>query len=411
LQLCFIHILPDIDELYTSGFLNNSFIVIQNMLDFSRRFNIKLDLIESVRVFKKFIINKSYQNYDGIIIIYNDRLRKAEPEKNLEYIEKTKPCLYLFNQRVPENTCVILDEKQSVELLYKHLLSEGHSEIVFYASKDLCYIKKRRAAYLTCKQKYGNNSQKVHLFEKQDKYSSFDKNISEKRKLEHDFKKILYSLDSIDAIMFSNDFEAFQFAQFLEKNTEYYIPKSIAITGFGNMHFYFNTYGYNFITTIDQKLRLATEIGLRLLVDIIRQRENQGKQILISPQLIERISSLKKSYIPSRPDEFHFTNQVQNYIMTKYDEENLAKKISFNLNLNYTYFLTLFKKKFGKTFSEYLNDIRLDQAVEFLKNTNMTVLEILITIGYNSREYFNRLFKEKFNITPSAYRILNHKNQ
>ena len=63
-----------------------------------------------------------------------------------------------------------------------------------------------------------------------------------------------------------------------------------------------------------------------------------------------------------------------------------------------------FKKVMGTSFIDYLNEYRLSMASRLLLTTSDNILEIAAECGYDNLSYFNRLFKKKFGVTPSAYR-------
>lgn len=63
----------------------------------------------------------------------------------------------------------------------------------------------------------------------------------------------------------------------------------------------------------------------------------------------------------------------------------------------------LFKRHTGKTIPEYINDVRLEKAAKWIKNSALTVSEIAQRAGYQNESYFFRVFKEKYGITPRQY--------
>ena len=93
----------------------------------------------------------------------------------------------------------------------------------------------------------------------------------------------------------------------------------------------------------------------------------------------------------------------------KYIEENYKKPITLdevcsNININKSYFCTIFKEHTGKTFSNYLSHYRVYKSKELLENTDLSITEVAFTVGYNSVNYFNNNFKRLNNITPVQYR-------
>lgn len=65
-----------------------------------------------------------------------------------------------------------------------------------------------------------------------------------------------------------------------------------------------------------------------------------------------------------------------------------------------------FKFHWGVTFSQYLKDTRLKYIEYYLKTTNYSLKNIADLVGIESLSYLNRIFKEKYNVTPLKYRKL-----
>lgn len=72
--------------------------------------------------------------------------------------------------------------------------------------------------------------------------------------------------------------------------------------------------------------------------------------------------------------------------------------------MNKTAFCAYFKSQTGRTFVEYLNQIRLQTAAELLRSTDLTVSNIASQVGISDTPYFCRLFKKNFGFTPSEFR-------
>lgn len=62
-----------------------------------------------------------------------------------------------------------------------------------------------------------------------------------------------------------------------------------------------------------------------------------------------------------------------------------------------------FKLLYSKTVTEYIRNVRLEAARDYMVTTDMNISEIVYTIGFSSRSYFSKIFKEKFGISPSAF--------
>ena len=56
------------------------------------------------------------------------------------------------------------------------------------------------------------------------------------------------------------------------------------------------------------------------------------------------------------------------------------------------------------TYSEYVQNVRLEQAEKLLRTTDQTIDEIADKIGYNNKGYFYKIFVDKYKMTPAKYR-------
>lgn len=93
----------------------------------------------------------------------------------------------------------------------------------------------------------------------------------------------------------------------------------------------------------------------------------------------------------------------------KYIEDNLKdpinlSDIAYAVNLSPNYLHTRFRKEVGITPREYLIDCRLKKACELLSTTSNSISEISEKCGFCNQQYMSLLFKQKYEITPSAYR-------
>lgn len=95
--------------------------------------------------------------------------------------------------------------------------------------------------------------------------------------------------------------------------------------------------------------------------------------------------------------------KAEMYIKENYMKPITLTIVSNEVSLNYAYFSSAFKKHTGKTFSEYLRDIRLDEAKRLLCE-DITISKVAQRVGYDSYKSFYRAFREAVGITPAEYR-------
>ena len=93
----------------------------------------------------------------------------------------------------------------------------------------------------------------------------------------------------------------------------------------------------------------------------------------------------------------------------KYVQQNFKDNISLGTiadisNLTPQSFCRLFKKRTGKSFVEYLNEVRIAAACKYLLDTDWSISEIGYNCGYKTVSNFNKLFKSITGSSPKAYR-------
>ncbi|NQX59898.1 response regulator transcription factor [Paenibacillus qinlingensis] len=103
-------------------------------------------------------------------------------------------------------------------------------------------------------------------------------------------------------------------------------------------------------------------------------------------------------------DKNSYFAQMVKYIDTNFQSELYLKDLSVKFLINQVYCCQLFKKNLGKTFSEYVTDLRIKKACELLKHTELSIDEIAAKVGYMDYYYFNKVFKKHSGITPTKFR-------
>lgn len=92
------------------------------------------------------------------------------------------------------------------------------------------------------------------------------------------------------------------------------------------------------------------------------------------------------------------------FIDSHYMEDISLETVSDRLFFSPNYISTMFKNHLGTSFSKYLADVRINKALELLKNRDMKVYEIASKVGFKDDKYFYRVFKTRFGLTPDEYR-------
>lgn len=89
---------------------------------------------------------------------------------------------------------------------------------------------------------------------------------------------------------------------------------------------------------------------------------------------------------------------------TYMSDEISLNTIAAEVGMSPSYFSSIFSKEMGKTFVEYLTEIRMDRAKELLMRSSMKTSEIGYEVGYKDPHYFSYIFKKTQNCTPKEFR-------
>jgi len=114
------------------------------------------------------------------------------------------------------------------------------------------------------------------------------------------------------------------------------------------------------------------------------------------------LTTITNSHPPSDKDSKRI-NDVINYILTHYNEDISLDKIAKIANYSRAAFCRFFKQRTRKTFSTFLNEVRVSQACKLLRNSDLSISQICYESGYNNISNFNRQFKKYTGRTPRSY--------
>jgi AraC-like DNA-binding protein/mannose-6-phosphate isomerase-like protein (cupin superfamily) len=94
---------------------------------------------------------------------------------------------------------------------------------------------------------------------------------------------------------------------------------------------------------------------------------------------------------------------ILKYIQLNYRSLTLDA-LANHFHYSEAYLSALIKKNTGENFTTLINRIKLTRALEYLNSTTSTLAEIAERVGYNSEDYFSRVFKKMYNESPQQYR-------
>ena len=136
---------------------------------------------------------------------------------------------------------------------------------------------------------------------------------------------------------------------------------------------------------------------------------NKLRQSLHVKQLIvnftEAIEMTRKQFVtPERKIWRKEIVQAVDYMKEHAHEKITLGQIAREVSLNDSYLSRLFKLETGRNIVHFLNELRMERAVELMKDPNLKLKEIAEKVGIEDPFYFNRLFKKHYNMSPSEYK-------
>lgn len=119
-------------------------------------------------------------------------------------------------------------------------------------------------------------------------------------------------------------------------------------------------------------------------------------------QTITGLLSLMDQAAISRTEQM--VAEAQAYIQKNLSRSITLKEVARAVCLSSSYFSVLFHKQTGTSFKAYLEQARLEKAVELLLNTDAPVYEVACRVGYDDANYFARVFRKAHGTTPTEFR-------
>lgn len=139
-------------------------------------------------------------------------------------------------------------------------------------------------------------------------------------------------------------------------------------------------------------------------ISFLQYSNDENFHIIICEIISQAVSIIYKNSIyssPEYPDWFaDVLDKIHSPDYCACSAGDIYKLASFSPPVLIEYF----KQYTGKTVSEYIRTVKMNRACDFLKNSNISILELSNMLGYASLSHFNRIFKSHTGITPSVYR-------
>jgi AraC-like DNA-binding protein len=167
------------------------------------------------------------------------------------------------------------------------------------------------------------------------------------------------------------------------------------------------------IKEIERGIKIFGNTKTRTIKALIKLKNSTGLERII--KLLEILDFVSKSneykclasegYSNSYgQNDVERLGEVYKYIMKNFTDTIKLGDVSSIANLTPTAFCKYFKSKTGKTFSSFVNEVRIGQACKLIFNLNLNISQICYSCGFNNLTNFNRNFKHFTKMTPTEYK-------
>lgn len=144
--------------------------------------------------------------------------------------------------------------------------------------------------------------------------------------------------------------------------------------------------------------------ALELIGEVNFLEENEG---VFAQKILQGVLSLITSNKNGKNNKTDLPVAVEKaiaYIEAKFKYNPSLEEVANAVYFNKRYFCLLFKKHVGKTYKQYLREVKLNHALNLLKYSKLSVTFVALESGYPSISHFNREFIKFYKTTPSKIR-------
>lgn len=173
--------------------------------------------------------------------------------------------------------------------------------------------------------------------------------------------------------------------------------------------------------TLLKKMIINSKRGIRfkgkIKDEIIKSMEKLDNQVDDLSKTIDLLTLLKTMSAAKEYDllssigfirnadehDYERINDVYQFIIKNYKDNPTLEQVANIANMSITTFCRYFKSRTNKTYTEFLNEIKIGNACKLLIDNKLSISHICFEIGFNNFTHFNKQFKKIMSLTPREY--------
>ncbi|WP_438347680.1 response regulator transcription factor [Paenibacillus sp. FA6] len=166
-----------------------------------------------------------------------------------------------------------------------------------------------------------------------------------------------------------------------------------------------------FLSVTNAFLYIAHKHGV-----FMHQIDHSGFDLFIDQRIVHSLDTLrswstemmdklkKELYTNDKYTNSYIIKQVHEIVSIDMGQDTSVKMIADKVFLHPVYLSKIYKSETGESLSDYIIRMRMERALYLLKNSNMKIYEITSELGYQNPQYFSKIFKKHYGVTPHEYR-------
>ncbi|MDD4069068.1 MAG: PocR ligand-binding domain-containing protein [Candidatus Izemoplasmatales bacterium] len=157
---------------------------------------------------------------------------------------------------------------------------------------------------------------------------------------------------------------------------------------------------------VDSGVSLSDMHEIMKKITIIIANETEYEEVcLLTAEIMEAINNVISNNKFTKKSNENLIKAI-NYIKKNYRIDVSLETVAKNVFVSNYYLSHLFRDEMNMTFIDYVNKVRIEAAVKLMKETNLTIQEIISQTGFSDHSYFIKIFKRHHGITPKKYMSL-----
>lgn len=321
-------------------------------------------------------------NADGVVMRANQHVQ--------DVVELGLPMIVLdINEEVAGIPNIVTNETAIGKMAANHLMELGLKQFGFCGFEDVLWSRKRCKSFCRTVRSSGHD---CHIFQRPK-----PKTHRSGEEDQHPIGKWLGSLPKPVGLMACNDDRA-QYLLEACKLSSLKVPEQIAIIGADNDRLVCELADPP-LSSIALNTQKAGYQAARSLAKMIASKKIRSGKILVHPTHVAKRRSTDVFAVNDNlvASAINYINQHSNRVLSV---EDVAAAVGLSRRMLHN----RFKQAIGRSIHDEITRVRIQKAIRMLVETNMTVTEIALTMGYSGAEKLIRHFQRETGITPLAYR-------